>query len=619
MLIHIGEGIFTLSQVSNMSRRKLVLLGSLLVGCLGAGFLYRAYWQAVHHNDCRNNLKQIGLAMHNYASAYGTLPPRVTRDAKGNLLHSWRTLLLPYIEQKALYDKIDLSKPWNDPANADAMAQQVTVYQCPANGEKGPKCHYFGIEGSDSALADNAGVAFVNILDSRSRTLIAVESREGIASWGEPVDVKAEDIQIDVNQPGSLISSRHSSGAGCVCCDGTVEYLPKGWKAQAVRDACTKSGFELAVMPSQMEVTPEDVLLQKFIEKGGPFRTFEFSKPSDPEEVDADIYALDWVELNEQIFIPDRKRQILAAHANFDQTGHQRFLVSATYSESNQMDAARYWFQEAIVEEGLMVGETNSARNLLSSFRESGKEVEALRNQLELFAKTSFRYWKQAKRAKPKLHLPANYDPKQSIPLVVCLHPDRLSPSFWEDAFCAQLADGLNVAVVIPAGTEHYGPDRYHWTAEFATQYEPDHDTIEKAASEFKGKFQEMQGSRILVGLHQSYDLVLAITGKHHDQYASAVLIHPNSIMSSNDQSRAFIQAATEQTSVKQRLLVLHEPEQYRKNLANFIAKTLAPTGRKVELKVDDDASFEYPKKLTSESELAPRILDAIRAVLTAR
>lgn len=598
-----------------MSKKKSALLIVSLLFCLGCGFVYREYWQAVHHRDCQNNLRYIGLAMHNYAATYGALPPRVTRDAQGKLLHSWRTLLLPFLDEKALYEQIDLSKPWNDPVNAAAMAQRVSVYQCPTRVQEGPTCNYLGIEGKDSALADTTGVPFADILDARSRTLLAVESREGIASWGEPVDVKAEDVQIDVNLPGSLISSRHSRGAGCLCSDGSVESLPNGWKAQAVRDACTKSGFELAVMPSQMDITPEDALLQKFVEKGGPFRTKEFTQPSVPED-DVGLDDLDWVQLYKQIGLPNPERQIPAAYAYFEHTGHQRYLVAVAHSESEEMDAAKYWLQEAIVEEGLTMAETNSVRSVLSSLEDRSAEREALKDEFEIFAKASLRYWKRAERVKPKLHLPPNYDPQQSIPLVVCLHPDRLSPTFWDDTFCAQLASALKVAVLIPAGTEHYGPDRYHWTAEFESQYEPDHAVIEKAVSEFEGKFTEMQGKRILVGLHQSYDLVLAITGKHHEKYAGAVMIHPNSIDSDNDQSRAFIESAKQQSSVNQRIFVLYEPEKYRENLANFIKKTLAPTARKVELKIDEDASFEYPRKITSEHELAPRIQDAIRAVM---
>jgi type II secretory pathway pseudopilin PulG len=80
----------------------------------------RSAGEASRRSMCSNNLKQIGIALHNYADEYGAFPPAYTVDAEGKPLHSWRTLILPFIEQGPLYEKIDLSKPWDDPANKEA-------------------------------------------------------------------------------------------------------------------------------------------------------------------------------------------------------------------------------------------------------------------------------------------------------------------------------------------------------------------------------------------------------------------------------------------------------------------------------------------------------------------
>lgn len=56
---------------------------------------------AAYRSQCKNNLKQIGLALHNYHDEYQAFPPAYTVDADGKPLHSWRTLILPYMEQKA--------------------------------------------------------------------------------------------------------------------------------------------------------------------------------------------------------------------------------------------------------------------------------------------------------------------------------------------------------------------------------------------------------------------------------------------------------------------------------------------------------------------------------------
>ena len=80
----------------------------------------RAVPEAGRRMQCNNHLKQIALGLQNYADTFGCLPPSYTVDASGKPLHSWRTLILPFVEQKPLYDQIDLSKRWDDPANEAA-------------------------------------------------------------------------------------------------------------------------------------------------------------------------------------------------------------------------------------------------------------------------------------------------------------------------------------------------------------------------------------------------------------------------------------------------------------------------------------------------------------------
>ena len=68
--------------------------------------------EAARRTQCVNNLKQIGLAMHNYHATYDTFPPAGTVDAEGKPLLSWRVLLLPFLEQDALYRQFHLDEAW---------------------------------------------------------------------------------------------------------------------------------------------------------------------------------------------------------------------------------------------------------------------------------------------------------------------------------------------------------------------------------------------------------------------------------------------------------------------------------------------------------------------------
>src|SRR5712692_7686431 len=64
--------------------------------------------EAAQRAQCQNNLKQIGLAMHNYHEVHGTFPPGSLPMWWGA---GWATLILPYIEQDALYRQLDLTQP----------------------------------------------------------------------------------------------------------------------------------------------------------------------------------------------------------------------------------------------------------------------------------------------------------------------------------------------------------------------------------------------------------------------------------------------------------------------------------------------------------------------------
>lgn len=101
-----------------------VLLGLLLpVSRSGRG--------ASRRIECANHLHEIALALREYESTYGSLPPAYTVDRNGNPLHSWRTLILPFLGEQSLYNRIYLTRAWNDPANAAVSQTIVHAYHCP--------------------------------------------------------------------------------------------------------------------------------------------------------------------------------------------------------------------------------------------------------------------------------------------------------------------------------------------------------------------------------------------------------------------------------------------------------------------------------------------------------
>ncbi len=92
--------------------------------------------EAARKNSCRNNLKQVGVAMHNYESAYRRLPPgyQYKLGAEGNAAgFSWTAMLLPFMEHAALHKRFDFSKSIYDPANLLAREEHIEILLCPTD------------------------------------------------------------------------------------------------------------------------------------------------------------------------------------------------------------------------------------------------------------------------------------------------------------------------------------------------------------------------------------------------------------------------------------------------------------------------------------------------------
>ncbi|WP_013626695.1 DUF1559 domain-containing protein [Rubinisphaera brasiliensis] len=136
--------------------------------------------EAARRSSCKNNLKQIGLALHNYHDTHGVFPPGTvihreldlgnpgnncfvgtSTTGRGNSYAPWTVLVLPYLEQAALYDSFNFeSKFTTNPVdgqgnavNHDLWDEVVDVYRCPSDpnsSQWAQRLNYFGVAGAGS-------------------------------------------------------------------------------------------------------------------------------------------------------------------------------------------------------------------------------------------------------------------------------------------------------------------------------------------------------------------------------------------------------------------------------------------------------------------------------------
>jgi prepilin-type processing-associated H-X9-DG protein len=196
---------------------------------------------AARRVQCVNNLKQIALALHNYESAHGALPPARTLDASGRPLHSWRTLILPFLEQEALYRSIDLARPWDDPVNARAYQAMPSVFRCPGADARPNTTTYLAIVGPLACFHPDRPRRLEEIANDGAATLMLIEAGpESAVPWMVPSDAD-ESLVLGINATTRL---DHAGGTNAAFVDGSVKFIAADQSAAERRRMMAISGRE---------------------------------------------------------------------------------------------------------------------------------------------------------------------------------------------------------------------------------------------------------------------------------------------------------------------------------------------------------------------------------------
>ncbi len=196
------------------SRRLLKLFAGVVVASailFGVAFFSNDYGHSRQRLPwkCGNYLRGIALGVANYHDVYGAFPPPYTVDASGKKLHSWRTLILPFIDHHILYEQLRLDEPWDSPHNRFVENRYWRVgdeygelphnlYHCPSDpeGDKGRPldASYFVVTGPGTAWQLNRKVGFADLADGAAKTIMVIEVAESGIHWMEPRDFRIDEI-----------------------------------------------------------------------------------------------------------------------------------------------------------------------------------------------------------------------------------------------------------------------------------------------------------------------------------------------------------------------------------------------------------------------------------------
>ena len=231
-----------------------VLLGILLpiVACIPPAVTNAR--RAAQRSTCSSRMYQLTFALLSYQDDYGQLPPAYIADAQGRPMHSWRVLILPYMEEQALYNRYDFSEPWDGPNNSKLLAEMPRSYSCSthqnSSGAHRQCTSYVAVVGDGTLWPGAESRKLDDERQPASNAVLLVEDSSAQIPWLEPRDWSVEVAMArlsssDPKDRGPHSSEdyfyQHSGGRNAVTGGRDPKFLPDGLERETCLELLTIS------------------------------------------------------------------------------------------------------------------------------------------------------------------------------------------------------------------------------------------------------------------------------------------------------------------------------------------------------------------------------------------
>ena len=232
----------------NLTGRKAIVATGFAIIAGGALFVFgRAIVtarEAARFESCRNNLKQIALALHKYHDAFDSFPPAVVYGPDGKPWHSWRVLIAPQLECSDFYSRYRMDEPWNGPNNQKLVAEQVwPVFHCSTDPSDPSNTSYLAVVGEGTLWPTDDAASLDDATDPSATVIHVVEVSDSGVHWMEPRDLRLDSMSFRLNEEGEALRSQH---------------LERGW----LRDGAPRVNVIFAdghTEPVTGEATPDQI------------------------------------------------------------------------------------------------------------------------------------------------------------------------------------------------------------------------------------------------------------------------------------------------------------------------------------------------------------------------
>jgi hypothetical protein len=163
------------------------------------------------------------LALHLYHDEHERFPPAFVVGPDGERWHSWRALILPYLDEPGLADAYRYDEPWNGPHNSQLGKAAPGVFRSDWLDLPEDRTSYFAVVGRKTAWPAHQSLRLADFVDGTSNTLLVVEDSKNDVQWLEPRDLMTREF---VNSMYDDTNLYDGSGRFVGLANGWVEFLP---------------------------------------------------------------------------------------------------------------------------------------------------------------------------------------------------------------------------------------------------------------------------------------------------------------------------------------------------------------------------------------------------------
>ena len=183
--------------------------------------------EAARRTQSRNNLKQIGLALHNYHDSYNMFPPGGVFNDEGTAFHGWTTVIAPFIDCSPFYNSVNFNIPWDDPLQAEYFKRNS--YQIYLNPSQQPTHSPDGLQlvhyaANQWLLHRNSSVRLKDLETGTSNVLLVGDAFGDFVPFGYPYNWRDPLLPINTHSQGFGYSSH---GLQVLLADGSVRWIEK--------------------------------------------------------------------------------------------------------------------------------------------------------------------------------------------------------------------------------------------------------------------------------------------------------------------------------------------------------------------------------------------------------